>query len=60
MNRLFKVRWDECSVRFSFGEGDIGVHMDLAPEAARRLAQDLIEAAQDCEDAQEHELEQMA
>jgi hypothetical protein len=60
MNRLFKVTCDDCSVRFSFGEGDIGVHMDLAPEAARRLGQQLIDKAKDCEDAQEHELEQMS
>jgi hypothetical protein len=33
--------------------------MDITPQTARALAQDLIEAAQDCEDAQEHELEQM-
>jgi hypothetical protein len=60
MNRLFKVECDDCSVRFSFGEGDIGVRMDLTPEAARRLGQELIDKAQDCEDADEYELEQQA
>jgi hypothetical protein len=60
MNYPFKVTCDECAVKFSFGEGRIGFHMDVTPQTARNLAQDLIEAAQDCEDAQEHELEQMS
>jgi hypothetical protein len=58
MNRAFKVTCDECAVKFSFGEGRIGFHMDITPQTARALAQDLLEAAQDCEDA--NEMEQMA
>jgi hypothetical protein len=60
MNRAFKVECDELAVKFSFGEGGIAVRMDLTPNAARLLGYELIEKAQDCEDAQEHELEQMA
>jgi hypothetical protein len=60
MNYAFKVTCDECAVKFVFGEGSITVKADLTPQAARDLAQELIEAAQDCEDAQEHELEQMS
>jgi hypothetical protein len=60
MNYAFKVTCDDCAVKFSFGEGRFGAHFDLTPQTARALAQDLMEAAQNCEDAQEHELEQMA
>jgi hypothetical protein len=60
MNYAFKVTCDECAVKFSFGEGRFGTHFDLTPQAARELGQQLIDKAQDCEDAQEHELEQMA
>jgi hypothetical protein len=58
MNRAFKVECDECAVKFSFGEGSIAVRMDLTPNAARLLGYELIEKAQDCEDA--NEMEQMA
>jgi hypothetical protein len=60
MNYPFKVTCDELAVRFRFGEGRIAVDMDLTPNAARLLGYELIEKAQDCEDAQEHELEQMS
>jgi hypothetical protein len=60
MNYAFKVKCDECAVKVSFGEGNIAVRTELTPQAARALAQDLMEAAQDCEDANEYELEQMA
>jgi hypothetical protein len=48
MTSPFKVTCDEC-----------GLAMDLTTQAARRLAQDLIDQAQLCEDANEYELEQM-
>jgi hypothetical protein len=60
MTSPFKVTCDECAVTLHFTEGRFGVAMDLSTQAARRLAQDLIDQAQLCEDAQEHELEQMA
>jgi hypothetical protein len=56
----FKVECDELAVKFSFGDGSIAIRMDLTPQAARNLAQDLIDHAQLCEDANEYELEQMS
>jgi hypothetical protein len=60
MTYPFKVRCDECALTLSFSSGNTSLAVDISPEQARRLAQDLIDKAQDCEDAQEHELEQMA
>jgi hypothetical protein len=61
MSTPFRVTCDECTVTLHFVDGRFGFAVDLAsPEAARRLGQQLIDKAQDCEDAQEHELEQMA
>jgi hypothetical protein len=60
MTSPFKVTCDECAVTLHFTEGRFGVAMDLSTQAARRLAQDLIDQAQLCEDANEYELEQMA
>jgi hypothetical protein len=60
MNYAFKVKCDECAVTLTFGEGKIAVTTDMTPAAARALAQDLIDKAELCEDAEEHyELEQM-
>jgi hypothetical protein len=59
MTSPFKVTCDECAVTLHFTEGRFGLAMDLTTQAARRLAQELIDKAQDCEDAEEHELEQM-
>jgi hypothetical protein len=60
MNYAFKVTCDDCAVKFVFGEGGITVKADLTPQVARWLGQELIDKAQDCEDANEYELEQMA
>jgi hypothetical protein len=60
MTSPFKVTCDECAVTLHFTEVRFGVAMDLSTQAARRLAQDLIDQAQLCEDANEYELEQMA
>jgi hypothetical protein len=60
MTHPFKVTCDECAVTLHFTEGRFGLAMDLTTQAARRLAQDLIDQAKLCEDAQEFELEQMA
>jgi hypothetical protein len=59
MNSPFKVTCDECAITLHFTEGRFGVAMDLTPNAARLLGYELIEKAQLCEDAQEHEVEQM-
>jgi hypothetical protein len=59
-NTPFKVTCDECAITLHFTEGRFGLAVDLTPNAARLLGYELIEKAQDCEDAQEHELEQMA
>ena len=59
MNYAFKVTCDDCAVTLHFTEGRAGFAADLTPDAARRLAHDLIDRATDCEDANEHELEQM-
>jgi hypothetical protein len=60
MTYPFKVTCDECAVTLHFTEGRFGLAMDLTTQAARRLAQELIDKAQDCEDADEYELEQQA
>jgi hypothetical protein len=57
MTSPFKVTCDELAVKFSFGDGSIAIRMDLTPQAARNLAQDLIDQAQLCEDANDHERE---
>jgi hypothetical protein len=59
MTSPFKVTCDECAVTLHFTEGRFGLAMDLSTQAARRLAQDLIDQAQLCEDANEYEPEQM-
>jgi hypothetical protein len=64
----FKVTCDECAVTLELevtfrdlkSPSAMWVAVNLTPQTARALAQDLLEAAQDCEDANEHELEQMA
>lgn len=64
----FAVKCDDCTVTISYagteaklacGCSRFGLSVDLTPDAARWLAQELIERAQDCEDAETHELEQM-
>jgi hypothetical protein len=60
MTYPFKVTCDECAVTLHFTEGRFGLAVDLTPNAARLLGYELQEKAQLCEDAQEHELEQMA
>jgi hypothetical protein len=60
MTYPFKVACDECAVTLKFSEGKFGMAIDLTPAAARALAQDLIDKAELCEDAEEdYELEQM-
>lgn len=65
MNSPFRVTCDECACTLHYVEGRFGFAVDLTPQAARRLGQELIDKAQLCEDAQEYEqgqkkLEQMA
>lgn len=59
MTMPFHVTCDECAVTLHYADGKFGLAIDLSPETARRLAQELIDKAADCEDAEEHELEQM-
>ena len=59
MTYPFKVTCDECAVTLHFTEGRFGLAMDLTTQAARRLGQELLDRAQDCEDANEYELEKM-
>jgi hypothetical protein len=60
MSYPFRVTHDECACTLHYVEGKFGFAVDLTPQAARLLGQELIDKAKDCEDAQEHELEQMA
>jgi hypothetical protein len=60
MTSPFKVTCDECAITLHYVDGRFGFAVDITPQAARRLGQELIDKAQDCEDAQEHELEQQA
>jgi hypothetical protein len=60
MTTPFRVTCDECAITLHFTEGRFGLAVDLTPNAARLLGYELQEKAQLCEDAQEHELEQMA
>lgn len=60
MNSPFRVTYDECALTLSFSSGNTSLAVDISPEQARRLAQDLLDKAKVCEDANEHELEQMA
>jgi hypothetical protein len=55
MTYPFKVTCDECAVTLHFTEGRFGLAMDLTPQAARRLGQELMDRAQDCEDANDYE-----
>jgi hypothetical protein len=55
----FRVTADECALTLHYVDGKFGFAADLTPATARALAQDLIDKAQDCEDAQDHEVEQM-
>jgi hypothetical protein len=56
----FTVTCDECAVTIRYSDARSGFAIDLTPDAARVLAAMLIDAASDCEDANEHEMEQMA
>jgi hypothetical protein len=55
----FQVTCDECAVTLRYIDVRSGFAIDLTPSAARRLGQELIDKATDCEDANEFELEQM-
>jgi hypothetical protein len=55
----FRVTCDECACTLHYTDGKFGLAVDLTPATARQLAQDLLDKAQSCEDANEYELEQM-
>jgi hypothetical protein len=56
----FKVTCDECAVTIRYSDTRSGFAIDITPSAARRLAAELIDKAELCEDSEEYELEQMA
>lgn len=58
-NSPFKVTCDECALTLHYTEGRFGFATDLTPEAARNLAQALLDQAELCEDAQELEPQMM-
>ncbi len=60
MTMPFHVTCDECACTLHYSDGKFGLAIDLTPAAARQLGQELIDAAQLCEDANEHEMEQTA
>jgi hypothetical protein len=55
----FRVTCDECACTLHYTDGKFGMSIDLTPAAAEHLAQQLLDRAQDCREAMEHELEQM-